>query len=75
MVKARVFGKRFCTYCGKTNMYYYTWEEEGKTRVFGECFTRGCENVDYCDNQTEEDIKKWFGDKLKPSSVQFVNLI
>lgn len=74
-MKARVFGKRFCTYCGQTNMQYYSFIENGETHVMGECFTKGCNNVDWCDGKTEEDVKRQYGKHLVPSEIKFINLI
>lgn len=69
---ARVFGQRFCTFCGKNTMLYYTWEEDGKTRVIGDC---ECGNIDYCDGETEADVKRRFGAHLKPSKYKYLELI
>ena len=65
MTKYPVFGERFCTYCGGT-MHYFTDENN---HPGGIC---SCGNTDYCDNKTVEDVKKWYGDALKPSKCKFV---
>ena len=56
-VKASCFGKRFCTYCGKTNMHYYTWKVGSRTYTAGECTTKGCTNQEWCDNESPEAVK------------------
>ena len=48
------YAKRFCTYCGKTEMYYCTTEDG----PIGVC---SCGNTDWCDNMTEDDIKAQIG--------------
>ena len=50
------FGKRFCTFCGGYVIYY-----NDNNYIYGEC---ECGNVDYCDNETEEDVKKRFGSRF-----------
>lgn len=65
MANYPVFGERFCTYCGG-KMFYFT--DENNCPV-GVC---DCGNTDYCDNETVEDVKKRFGDCLKPSKYKFV---
>lgn len=59
-MKIKAWGKRFCTYCGGTKMYYMTLPT-GKN--IGVC---DCGNVDYCDRQTKEQIQARFGERLKP---------
>lgn len=56
-----VFGKRFCTYCGGNNMYYFIDEDK---KPIGICIK--CDNVDYCDGETVEDVKKRYGARLLP---------
>ena len=52
MDNERCFGKRFCTYCGKNTMYYYSWKTNNKLHLIGEC---SCGNIDYCDGETTEE--------------------
>ena len=52
-----IFGKRFCTKCGRNSMYYYKWKTSKGEKVMGECFSKGCNNIDYCDGETETSIK------------------
>ena len=59
-----VFGERFCTYCGRNMLYII---DHG--RPVGVC---DCGNVDYCDNETVEDVKKRFGDVMKPSKYKYL---
>lgn len=58
MLKGKVFGKCFCSYCGQNSKHYYKWSDSDGEHFIGECFTPGCNNVDYCDNETEESIKQ-----------------
>ena len=51
-MKHEIFGKRLCTYCGTKNMYYFV---DGNKPV-GMCLT--CDNTDWCDFETVEDVKK-----------------
>lgn len=67
-VDCKVFGKRFCTYCGKEEMYYIT--DDGG-RPYGVC---SCGNEDYCDGETVEQVKKRFGAKLKPADIDTLTL-
>ena len=66
-MKARVFGVRFCTYCGKKDMFYYM---DGDQPI-GAC---SCGNTDWCDNETEADVKKRFGPYLEKTPIKFINL-
>ena len=66
MAKYPVFGERFCTYCGGT-MYYIT---DTHNNPIGLC---SCGNTDYCDNKTVADVKKQYGDRMKPSKYKFIN--
>lgn len=59
-----VFGERFCTYCGRNMLYII---DNGQP--VGVC---DCGNVDYCDNETVEDVKKRFGDAMKPSKYKYL---
>jgi len=63
MTKGVIFGKRFCTFCGRNSVHYYKWQEPDGEHIIGECFTRGCGNVDWCYDETEESIKKRFADR------------
>jgi hypothetical protein len=62
IITGKVFGKRRCTFCGKNKFLYYRWQERGKTKVRGECFS--CGSLDYCDNETEEKIINRFGSDM-----------
>lgn len=68
-VKYKTFGQRFCTHCGQTKMYYFIDHINGGIPA-GVCTT--CDNIDYCDNETVEDVKKRFGEALKPADVEYV---
>lgn len=57
-MKTKIFGTRFCTYCGGEVKYFLY---EGKP--IGTC---SCGNTDYCDNETKEDVIKRFGSRFKP---------
>ena len=63
MVEAKVFGMRFCTFCGKTKMYYCEFKD-GTT--LGVC---DCGNIDYCTRYTKEDVIKHFGERLKAPDI------
>lgn len=64
----KVFGQRFCTYCGKDEMYYIDYNG----RPLGLC---DCGNVDYCDHdKTEADVKKRYGTRLKPADIDVLIL-
>lgn len=65
MRKYPIFGERVCTYCGNT-MFYIT-EDDGSP--IGVC---DCGNIDYCDNETMEDVQKRFGTRLTPSKLDFL---
>lgn len=65
MAKYPVFGVRFCTYCGE--MMDYIINENN--HPFGFCL---CGNTDYCDNETVEDTKKRFGEKLKIPKYKYI---
>lgn len=65
--KCKVFGQRFCTYCGNNKMYYFE-REEGKP--IGMCMT--CDNDDYCDRETVEQVKARFGSGLKTPDIDYV---
>ena len=56
-------------------MYYYTWEDEEGTKVLGECLTPGCDNIDYCYDETEEDIKKRYGNRLKAPKFKYIEFV
>lgn len=58
-MRYKVFGERFCTYCGGSVVYFI--DEDGQPA--GVC---KCGNVDYCDNETVEDVKKRFGSSMHP---------
>lgn len=62
-VKTKVFGQRFCTYCGRNAMYYCESEDNS---VMGVC---DCGNIDYCDRETKEDVLKRFGDDMKEPDI------
>lgn len=63
MKKTKVFGMRFCTYCGKTQMYYCEFENG---TVTGVC---DCGNIDYCTGETKEDVIKRFGTRLTTPDI------
>ena len=63
MEKAKVFGMRFCTFCGKTNMYYCEFKDG---TILGVC---DCGNVDYCTRYTKEDVIKHFGNEMKTPDI------
>ena len=66
MEEAKVFGMRFCTYCGKTKMYYCEFKDG---TVLGTC---ECGNTDYCTRETKEDIIKRFGDNMKTPDIDIM---
>ena len=63
LIKAKVFGQRFCTRCGTTQMYYYTIEGQPE----GSC--QRCGNIDYCDDETEQQVKQRFGNLLRKADI------
>ena len=63
----KVFGQRFCTYCGKDEMYYIDYN--GKP--LGLC---DCGNTDWCSGETEADVKKRYGTRLKPADIDILIL-
>jgi hypothetical protein len=63
-MKYPVFGERFCTFCGGSVIYVV---DNGQP--IGVC---DCGRIDYCDNETVEDVKKRFGDKMKPSKYDYI---
>jgi hypothetical protein len=65
MARYPVFGERFCTYCAGT-VIYFTMENN---EPMGVC---SCGNTDYCDNETVADVKKRYGDRMKPSKRKFI---
>lgn len=65
MRKFRVFGQRFCTYCGTNQMYYINFNGS----PLGLC---NCGNIDWCDNKTETEVKKQYGARLKPADISFL---
>lgn len=67
-VTCKVFGQRFCTYCGRNKMYYFI---DGDGHPFGSC---SCGNEDYCDHETVEQVKQRFGAKLKPADIDTLEL-
>lgn len=67
MKKFRTFGQRFCTYCGTTRMYYIDFNG----RPLGLC---DCGNVDWCDGETEEEVKQHYGQRLKPADIEFLEM-
>lgn len=56
-MKGIIFGRRFCTSCGHNSMYYYKWKTSRGEEIMGECFSKGCNNIEYCDGETEQSIK------------------
>lgn len=62
-IKAKVFGQRFCTYCGKTSMYYCEFEDK---TLIGVC---DCGNTDYCTRETKEKILERFGSRMKTPDI------
>jgi hypothetical protein len=71
MLKVKPFGQRFCTYCGTNEMYYFIDEEE----PIGVCLK--CNNIDYCDNETVEQVKERFGEHMKTpdlDTITFTNI-
>ena len=67
MKRFKTFGQRFCTYCGTTHMYYINLNG----RPLGLC---DCGNVDWCDGETEADVKKRYSTHLKPADVNFLEM-
>lgn len=67
MKKFRVFGQRLCTHCGTTRMYYIDFNG----RPLGLC---DCDNIDWCDGETEADVKKRYGTRLKPADISFLEM-
>ena len=66
--KYKTFGKRFCTYCGKEEMYYI---DLNGTPV-GIC---KCGNTDWWSSRkTPEDVKARYKDRLKPADVPYLFL-
>lgn len=63
MIKARIFGKRYCSFCGRQSMHYFKWTENGVENILGQCFTRSCGNMDYCDNATEQSLKERYANR------------
>ena len=63
MEEAKVFGMRFCTYCGKTEVYYCEFKDG---TVMGVC---DCGNTDYCTRETKDDVIKRFGDRMKTPDI------
>ena len=67
MQKFRVFGQRFCTYCGTNKMYYIHFNGS----PLGLC---DCGNVDWCDGETEADVKKRYGARLQSADISFLEM-
>jgi hypothetical protein len=67
--KFKVFGQRFCTYCGSDAMYYIEDGEQPRG------FCCECDNVDWCDNETVEDVKKRYGDRLHEADIDFLTIM
>jgi hypothetical protein len=67
MKKFRVFGERSCTYCGHTMLFI-----DYNSQPMGLCLR--CDNTDYCDNETEEDVKKRYGERLRQSKYKFMEM-
>ena len=67
-MKHEIFGKRLCTYCGTKNMYYFV---DGSQPI-GMCLT--CNNTDWCDFETVEDVKKRLRNSLEPSDKKFIKI-
>lgn len=67
MQKFRVFGQRFCTYCGTNQMYYIDFNGI----PLGIC---NCGNTDWCDGKTETEVKKQYGARLKPADIPFLEM-
>lgn len=65
MKKVNVFGQRFCTFCGGTQMYYFV--EDGEPR--GEC---RCGNIDWCDGHTVESVKKKYGARMMEPDIAYL---
>jgi hypothetical protein len=65
MARYPVFGERFCTYCAGTMLYFTNENNE----PMGIC---SCGNTDYCDGKTVADVKKQYGDHMKPSKYKFI---
>lgn len=68
-MRVKVFGQRFCTFCGTNEMYYF--HMNGKP--IGACLR--CDNTDWCDNETEADVKKRYGADLKPADIEYIDLV
>ena len=66
-MKYKTFGQRFCTHCGTYEMYYFE-DEDGEPG--GMCLR--CGNIDWCDNQTIEDVKQHYGEKLLSPKKKFI---
>ena len=64
----RVFGQRNCTYCGSAEMYYIDFFGN----PLGVC---DCGNTDYCDHETETDVKKRFGDRMKAPNISTLEML
>lgn len=63
MEVVKVFGQRFCTYCGTYEMYYF----EQDNHPYGICLR--CGNTDYCGNETKADVLKRFGNHMKKPDI------
>ena len=65
--KVYTFGKRLCTYCGTEKVHYYVIDGHPE----GMCLE--CGRMSYCSrNETVEDVKKRFGEKLKPADYDYL---
>lgn len=67
MQRFKTFGQRFCTYCGTTRMYYINFNGN----PLGLC---DCGNVDWCDGETEAEVKKRYGKRLQPADIEFLEM-
>ena len=67
-ITSYVFGQRFCTRCGQDKMYYYM---DGDGYPYGSC---SCGNIDYCNGETVERVKKRLGEELKPVDIDALKL-
>lgn len=67
MQRFKTFGQRFCTYCGTNQMYYIHF----KGRPLGTC---ECGNMDWCEGETEAEVKKRYGKRLFPANIEFLEV-
>lgn len=67
MKQFKVFGERICTYCGGKMLYINFTNNQ----PLGLC---DCGNTDWCDNKTEDDVKKQYGSHLRPSRIKILEM-